>query len=205
MYSNSAFTESVSRIGAAILSDERAYFMKKTRNQRVELKNNEKICFLVKGGISTYRVMDSLLTITINAPAVIGLPYLKNNDIPSTHYYRCNNECEMWAVNFSDAINIFSKLGLWEDAFNIITQHLSLYFQREALLNQPNIKSIVLEHAKYLWEQDEEVREGTSIYKFILSRNLVSRSAVHKAVRELTNEGIMEIHRGKLCFFSVAP
>ncbi|RZK12997.1 MAG: hypothetical protein EOO43_18330 [Flavobacterium sp.] len=111
----------------------------------------------------------------------------------------------MWAVNLSDAKDIFSKFGLWEDAFTIITQHLNLYFQREALLNQPNIRCIVLEHVKYIWGLNEEDRKRTSIYKFILSRNLVSRSAVHKAVRELTNEGIIEIQRGKLRSFCLAP
>lgn len=203
MFSNSGIDETISRIGSVIMQDKRSFFLRSKKNQRIELKLEEQICFLTAGEITIYRILDSMVTITIKSPAVIGLAYINNENIPAAHFLRCETECEMWAIKSSDAVEIFDTFGLWRDAFKIISHNLNIYFQREAMLYQPNIRCIVIENAKYLWGLDQEIRDKTSIYTFILSRNIVSRSAVHKALRELTDEGIIKLRRGKLCSLNI--
>ncbi|MCE3106174.1 helix-turn-helix domain-containing protein [Yersinia enterocolitica] len=48
---------------------------------------------------------------------------------------------------------------------------------------------------------DEEVRKKTSIYSYILTRNHISRSAIHKIVREMTLAGDIIVNRGRLFDF----
>lgn len=90
--------------------------------------------------------------------------------------------------------------NLWKQAFDILTHHLQRYFQREALQSHRTIREQIIEHVKYIWSMEPEVREKTSVYTFILTRNHISRSAIHKVLQELVNDGKITLNRGKLSF-----
>lgn len=187
---------SVREIGKAIMQHDDSYLSHRKKNQRFDLKRENQICFLIKGCVSAYRLKDNILTLSLNAPAILGLAQMRSDK--ATHYMRCNEDCEMWLLDADHAVSMFDILNMWRHAFDILTKHVYLYHDRETMINQPNVKSVVLEHIKLLWGMEADQREKTSIYTYVLSRNIVSRSAVHKAIQELEADGVVKVTRGKL-------
>lgn len=194
------FDESVMLIGDEIKKSENAYFSLRKKRQRIEMKRDGNIFYLEKGSVSVYRVENDLVTVSFTAPAILGLAQMRN-DVMS-HYLRCDTDCEMWVMNSANANEMLSKKNLWIHAFDILTNHLQRYFQRENLRSHKTIREIVTEHVKHIWSLDHEIREKTSVYTFILSRNHISRSAIHKVLQELVNEGKLTLNRGKLSSFN---
>ena len=194
------FDESVMLIGDEIKKSENAYFSLRKKRQRIEMKRDGNIFYLEKGSVSVYRVENDLVTVSFTAPAILGLAQMRN-DVMS-HYLRCDTDCEMWVMNAANANEMLSKKNLWIHAFDILTNHLQRYFQRENLRSHKTIREIVTEHVKHIWSLEPEMREKTSVYTFILSRNHISRSAIHKVLQELVNEGKLTLNRGKLSSFN---
>lgn len=194
------FDESVMLIGDEIKKSENAYFSVRKKRQRIEMKRDGNIFYLEKGSVSVYRVENDLVTVSFTAPAILGLAQMRN-DVMS-HYLRCDTDCEMWVMNAANANEMLSKKNLWIHAFDILTNHLQRYFQRENLRSHKTIREIVTEHVKHIWSLEPEIREKTSVYTFILSRNHISRSAIHKVLQELVNEGKLTLNRGKLSSFN---
>lgn len=192
--------ESVALIGDEIKKSENAYFSLRKKRQRIELKKDGNIFFLEKGSVSVYRVENDLVTISITAPAILGLAQMRSD--VSTHYMRCDSDCEVWVMGINNTNELLTKKNLWMHAFDILTHHLQRYFQRENLRSHKTIREIVTEHVKHIWSLDPEIRDKTSVYTFILSRNHISRSAIHKVLQELVNEGKLTLNRGKLSSFS---
>ena len=188
--------ESISVIGKEIEEADSSHFSQRKKNQRIELKTYDNICYLSKGGVSIYRVENNMLTLSISAPAILGLAQMRNET--KSHYLRCDSDCDMWVINTQDAISLFNKNNLWMHAFDILTRHLQMYFHRENMLSPRTIKGIVIEHLKHIWIQPPDIRQKISVYTFILTRNQVSRSAVHKVIQELIAADKVKISRGKL-------
>lgn len=191
--------ESISVIGKEIENAAGSYLSQRKKNQRIELKTYNNICYLSKGSVSIYRIENNLLTLTMTSPAILGLAQMRNES--KSHYLRCETDCEMWVIDIQDAISLFNKKNLWMHAFDILTRHLQMYFQREAMNSPRTIKGIVIEHLKHIWCQPNEIREKISVYTFILMRNQISRSAVHKVIQELVATEKVRISRGKLLWF----
>ncbi|EFR2683604.1 helix-turn-helix domain-containing protein [Salmonella enterica] len=183
-------------VGQEIKKSDRSYFSLRKRNQRIELRTYNNICFLEKGTVSVYRLENNILTITLTAPAILGLAQMRQ-DVKS-HYLRCDNDCEMTVISTSDAIELFNEKLLWKHAFDLLTYHLHKYFQRESLISHKTSRDIVVEHLKHIWKLPHEIREKTSVFSFILNRNHISRSMVSKILKELENEGVLTMSRGKL-------
>jgi len=194
------FDESVMLIGDEIKKSENAYFSLRKKRQRIEMRKDGNIFYLEKGSISVYRVENDLVTVSFTAPAILGLAQMRN-DVMS-HYLRCDTDCEMWVMSSANANEMLTRKSLWMHAFDILTNHLQRYFQRENMRSHKTIREIVIEHVKHIWSLEPEIREKTSVYTFILSRNHISRSAIHKVLQELVNEGKLTLNRGKLSSFS---
>jgi len=194
------FDESVMLIGDEIKKSENAYFSLRKKRQRIEMRKDGNIFYLEKGSISVYRVENDLVTVSFTAPAILGLAQMRN-DVMS-HYLRCDSDCEMWVMSSANANEMLTRKSLWMHAFDILTNHLQRYFQRENMRSHKTIREIVIEHVKHIWSLEPEIREKTSVYTFILSRNHISRSAIHKVLQELVNEGKLTLNRGKLSSFS---
>ncbi|MNB97116.1 putative DNA-binding transcriptional regulator [compost metagenome] len=193
---NEGFKEAIKTIGDAIISSEYSFLTHRKKNQRLDLKDNNQICYLVDGSVSIYRVEDGILKFTVDTPAILGLAQMR---IPTkTHFMRSDTNCDFWLIDAERATELLNSKNLWCEAYEIISHHLSLYIHREKMQSKPSVKELVLEHIKYLWKLEEDVRSRTSIYSFILSRNAVSRSAVHKALNELIADGLIEVYRGIL-------
>ncbi|EFE06822.1 hypothetical protein CIT292_09879 [Citrobacter youngae ATCC 29220] len=185
-------------VGDEMKKSDNAWLSLRKKRQRIDLKVDGNILFLEKGTISVYRVENDLVTVSISAPAILGLPQMRTE--VAGHYLRCDTDCEMWAMSVQNADHLFTAKNLWKQAFDILTHHLQRYFQREALQSHRTIREQIIEHVKYIWSMEPEVREKTSVYTFILTRNHISRSAIHKVLQELVNDGKITLNRGKLSF-----
>ncbi|WP_171862164.1 helix-turn-helix domain-containing protein [Citrobacter freundii] len=186
-------------VGDEMKKSDNAWLSLRKKRQRIDLKTDGHILFLEKGTVSVYRVENDLVTVSISAPAILGLPQMRTE--VAGHYLRCDTDCEMWAMSVQNADLLFTAKNLWKQAFYILTHHLQRYFQREALQSHRTIREQIIEHVKYIWAMDPGVREKTSVYTFILARNHISRSAIHKVLQELVNDGKIIMNRGKLSLF----
>ncbi|MBC2620630.1 MULTISPECIES: helix-turn-helix domain-containing protein [Citrobacter] len=185
-------------VGDEMKKSDNAWLSLRKKRQRIDLKVDGNILFLEKGTVSVYRVENDLVTVSISAPAILGLPQMRTE--VAGHYLRCDTDCEMWAMSVQNADHLFTAKNLWKQAFDILTHHLQRYFQREALQSHRTIREQIIEHVKFIWSMEPEVREKTSVYTFILTRNHISRSAIHKVLQELVNDGKITLNRGKLSF-----
>ena len=194
--------KSVVLIGDEIKKSDNAWLSLRKKRQRIDLKVDGNILFLEKGTVSVYRVENDLVTVSISAPAILGLPQMRTE--VAGHYLRCDTDCEMWAMSVQNADLLFSAKNLWKQAFDILAHHLQRYFQRETLQSHRTIRELIIEHVKYIWAMEPAVREKTSVYTFILTRNHISRSAIHKVLQELVNDGKITLNRGKLSAYTAA-
>lgn len=193
---------SVVLIGDEIKKSDNAWLSLRKKRQRIDLKVDGNILFLEKGTVSVYRIENDLVTVSISAPAILGLPQMRTE--VTGHYLRCDTDCEMWAMSVLNADHLFTAKNLWKQAFDILAHHLQRYFQREALQSHRTIRELIIEHVKYIWAMEPAVREKTSVYTFILTRNHISRSAIHKVLQELVNDGKITLNRGKLSAYTAA-
>lgn len=191
--------ESVSILGEHIGSSKNSYLAKHKKNQRIELIARNNICYLKRGRVVVLRRDNDLVTLTIEAPMILGLTQLNNQT--KYHYLRCETDCQMLIISNEDATDIFNRKNLWGYAFNILTWHLNLYFQREMMMTHPDIRMVINEHLKYVWTLPSDMRSKTSVYNFIMSRTHISRSAIHKITQEMIKNGTVKIERGKLIFY----
>ncbi|WP_410752121.1 helix-turn-helix domain-containing protein [Citrobacter sp. U14242] len=194
--------KSVVLIGDEIKKSDNAWLSLRKKRQRIDLKVDGNILFLEKGTVSVYRIENDLVTVSISAPAILGLPQMRTE--VTGHYLRCDTDCEMWAMSVQNADHLFTAKNLWKQAFDILAHHLQRYFQREALQSHRTIRELIIEHVKYIWAMEPAVREKTSVYTFILTRNHISRSAIHKVLQELVNDGKITLNRGKLSAYTAA-
>lgn len=190
---------SVEIIAACIEGSDSAYYSERRRTHRLELRKNSEIAYLKEGVVSVHRQEDGLVTLTIKAPAIIGLAQMRG--VRASHFFRCSTDCSMWFVNIEKATELFDSKKLWRHAFDLLTAHIHLYFTRENVFHKQSIKDMVAEHLRLLWLSDESER-NCSIYSYILNRSNISRSAIHKAVAELVRDGWACVHRGKLVMFN---
>jgi hypothetical protein len=187
-------------IGKFIAASNKCHEENHKKNQRIELLNQNNICYLKKGQVIVYRQRDDLVTFTLNAPLILGLAQMHNQ--MKYHYLRCESECEMYIINNHDATELFNKKNLWSYAFDILTWYINLYFQRDIMMINPNIRNVINEHIKYIWSLPTDVRAKTSVYSFITSRNHISRSAIHKVMQEMSDMGKIKIERGKVTYYN---
>lgn len=91
---------------------------------------------------------------------------------------------------------------IWKEAFSSVVETVQKYMIRDSQTLQKNARSVVFENLRAIWLLDEEVRNRTSIYNYILERNNISRSAIHQVVRNLKEQEVIDTARGKLIAFN---
>lgn len=189
--------ESIKNIGEEVMSSSDSFSLHLKKNQRLEFNSfKDAIYYLEAGTISIFRLSDNVLTISVESPFVFGLTQLRNQY--RYHYLRCEGESIVWGIEKSKAEKLFDDKGLWKFSFDILGYISNLYHHRELMILKKNVNEIVIQHLSHIWEMPEEERNKTSIYSFILSRNHVSRSAVHKVIHDLVDAKQVTINRGKL-------
>lgn len=190
---------SVMSIGQHIEQSGNAFLSFRKRNQRIDLKGDNAVCYITRGSVSVYRQDNHLLMMTLEAPTILGLAQM--TDGMKHHYLRCDTDCEMWATGTRDTVDIFNAHNLWKHACNLLNWHLRLYFQRDIMMTHRFSYDMIDEHLKCIWSLSPEVREKTSVYSFIMARNHISRSGIHKVLHTMMESGSIKVDRGKLVYY----
>lgn len=186
-------------VGVLFEKSNKSYSSKRKKNQRIQLKNDSAICYIKTGRVSVYCEHNDLLMFSVDAPAILGLPQILKE--VNHHYLRSDTECEMCIISASEAKIIINENNLWSHAFTLLTWYLHLYFHHDTLINKPCKQSMINEHLKFIWGMDAEERARISVYSFIMSRNYISRSGIHKSLQALINSGSIKISNGKLVYY----
>lgn len=189
-------SKSVRVIGDSIEKSCHSYLSIRKKNHRINLRQEHTVAYLKCGSVSILRNDNQMVTLSIEGPAIIGMAQILHKE--STHSFRCEFDCEMVAIDEQFFFEMLTENCLWHHAFNILSHHLEMYFQREKRLIQKSVKSIAIENLVFIWSQGSTFRESTSVYTFILARNQVSRSSLHKIMAQLTEQGMIKLERGKL-------
>lgn len=192
-------TTAVNTIGESIVKSVHSHLSFFKRNQRIELLSNGEVGYLIRGTISVHQKDGELLTVILQAPVIIGLTQMRNEN--KFHYLRCDTDCEISIIDSDNATELFNKHNLWAYAFDILTYYIGLYFNRDLLITHPSTKGIIIEHIKSIWVMPYEERMKTSVFTYIMQRNHISRSMIYKQINLLLREGVIEMNRGKLINF----
>jgi hypothetical protein len=95
----------------------------------------------------------------------------------------------VWEVKNIEFIKKTNQKNLWMHVFDILANHLHLYYELDKFRHVPNVKAKVMENLRILWSYGEEFCSINSLYTFLLTKKTISRSAAHKVVRELELDG----------------
>lgn len=188
--------ESIQIIGQEIEKCDSSCLIYRKKRQRFDSEHPGNIYYLKTGKVTVYRKSDNVLTNTLSGPAILGLSQLKGKE--KTHYFRCDTDCDMWGLPFADASKLFDDKGLWKNAFELLTSITYQCYTRELMITQRNVRGIIIQYLKSIWEMNEDIKKKISIYTFILQRSNISRSSIYKTVCDLTDEGLIKVSRGRL-------
>lgn len=188
-------SESVRKVGTAIVNDNSSYLVNRKKHQR--LKDNDlNVCYLVSGTVSVFCKKNNLLVLTLSAPAIIGLTQLSG--YYGYHYWRCTLDCQLWTINNENANKLFTDSNLWHDVFQISTHNFLTHFHNIHAASGKTVQEITISLLKEIWALEPSSRKKVSVYNFILQRSSVSRTAVYNVIHKLVCDEKINIERGKL-------
>lgn len=194
------FKDSTGVLGFEIIKSEEAYHARFKKNQRFNFTDKSKVLYLVSGNISICRLKDGVLILSIEGPTIIGLSFI--NEFSPLHYIRCESDCECHIISINDMMKLIDMKNIWKEAFSSVVETMQKYMTRDSHTLQKNARSVVFENLRAIWLLDEDVRNRTSIYNYILERNHISRSAIHQVIKNLKEQEVIDIARGKLIAFN---
>lgn len=190
----------VNNIGELIINhDSSAKVTYKRRNRINFTEQNNYVFYLESGSVSLYKKNDNLFLMRLSAPQIVGLFKIW---IPNKYFYiRCDEECTFWIINHEVLSEQISSKNLWRESFYIISDKVKRLFEHDQKATFNCTRDIVLAHLKDIWLLPDDERANTSIYKYIMMRNHISRSAIYKTVSELEGQKLIAIQRGTLYSF----
>lgn len=186
-------------------SDVLSHSIYASKDQRVDFYSNGKsyVYFLKNGEVEVHRQIDDIVIVNIRGPAIIGLTSLFSE--VSYHYFKCVGNVNLMAVDKMSMIKFIDNNNLWKDAFLIASNAARLSYQHDEIISSKNVYGIVKNHLELLWSMDERERLDTSIFDFVMRRNVISRSSLNKILKDLSSGGYIEIKRGKLFGINKLP
>lgn len=189
---------SVNDIISSVKKDNSFYMLRAMPNQELHFIEKMKHCVycLEKGEVEIRRNSDRIVLLTIKAPAVIGLTTLSLSEC--FHMLTTITDCDFLVVEKNKIEHIIDENKLWKQAFEIVSRATIFYYERDEMISSGNVYGVIKAHLEQLWSLSVEERGKISIFKFILTRTTISRSSIHKIIKDLDNGGYIKIHRGKL-------
>lgn len=154
--------------------------------------------FVTKGGrVSILRKSDNMVVLETSGDFVFGLNRLHNVFI-ADFLIRIDKRCDYVFIDIDDAHRIASEANAWYYISQVLSWTSYVYAIRDNIASQKSVYGSIKMHLNSIWEMDEESRAKISIYKYIMGRTTISRSAVHKIINELNFGGYINSYRGRL-------
>lgn len=157
-------------------------------------------CSVISGGIiftenGIMNIMrnDGVLIMQLTAPAIAGLHTINQDSyvgfVSRTPYYIITHE------HFFDTVE---KYGLWKQVTTLSLFYLGLFYAREKVIGCKSKYEVIKHYIESVWLMPEKQRLQVSLFQYIPERVNISRSALHKILKELNNGGYIRTSRGKL-------
>jgi len=159
-------------------------------------KNTQYVYLLRTGEVEIRRISDNMVISCLKPPSAIGLTLRSEQD--TYHYIKTSAPAELMAVRKEVIFDVFDTCELWREAFTLCVDVANKAFERDEACASRNVYSIVRQHLEMIWVMDEQQRNSTSVFEFILDRANISRSSLNKIIKDLSVGGYIKTYRGKL-------
>lgn len=170
----------------------------KTFKKGSRFESKRSVVMLVNGEISVRRSKDDILMSKGKAPAIFGLIDAFKLRFQVCNYYRCETDCVVFISSIDTALDVINKENLWYHVSSNFAHLMEAYFTRELLGSHNDVYGIVRSHLEYIWTLPANERLELSIFSFIMQRVPISRSSIHKIIKELNKGGFIVTGRGRL-------
>ncbi|MEX3242533.1 helix-turn-helix domain-containing protein [Serratia quinivorans] len=170
---------------------------------KIESKNN--IVMLISGEISVRRTKDDILMSKGKAPAIYGLIDVFKLNYQVCNYFRCETDCVIFISSVDSALDVINKENLWYHVSSNFANLIESFCSRELLVSHSDVYGIVRSHLEYIWTLPAKERLEMSIFSFIMQRAPISRSSIHKIIKELNKGGFIVTERGRLIELKSIP
>jgi CRP-like cAMP-binding protein len=175
------------------------------QKQRIDFMdaNRAYIYHLISGEIQIHRKNDDIVVLNVKAPALLGFTAI--NEAKYYHYLTVVSDAKLIAIDKNEIVRILNEFNLWEHAFNIVCKVTQLYHHRDEAMSSSTVYDLVKKYLELLWEYPDEERMKISVFEFIMSRSIISRSSINKVLKDLIGDGYIKMHRGKITFIDKSP
>ncbi|HEJ7043039.1 TPA: helix-turn-helix domain-containing protein [Serratia liquefaciens] len=170
-----------------------------------KIESSTKIIMLIEGDLSIRRCKDGILMSRCKAPAIFGLIGVFKPDYHSRNYFRCETDCVIYIYSTPSVIDAINKENLWYHVSANFAHLIEAYCTKNLLVMHNDVYGIVSSHLEDIWALPEEERLKVSIFNFIMQRAPISRSSIHKIIKELNKGGFIKTERGKLLNLTNIP
>lgn len=172
--------------------------VRKVKSFPVGVKENGGYLHLVESGrFEIVRMLDNLCTGTGRGPMVIGLQELF---VPSSkHYIRFQKPTRIYAVPVVSACEVIENASAWRSVSGVFAYFIRCSVYRDERMVDPKSYNILCYRLdEYMKHRDWHIKNNTGIIKYIINSSTLSRSLVHKYIKELKKGGYIEVTGGKL-------
>lgn len=191
------FTDSVGLIGKYIMEHEAALKLNFNQGNQIGLPSDfSAVIYLNEGSAGLYYNENGCLISDMYAPAVIGLTYLffSNHDMNITFKAKSS----VYYINQNDFIKMCDQKQLWRNVSHIIAKTERKLNSNPTLSMYRSAYDIVRFYIESIWTLPEQEREKISVYQYIQERSRLSRSSLHKIIKDLNVGGYIKTERGRL-------
>ena len=157
-------------------------------------KDDAKIYLFLDGQLSILRSSDKLVLGSVYEPHIFGIAELFQ--CQRTHALRLDTTSTVLKISALKAKEIFRERNLWYAITEILAYHTAYLGYRDDLVYQQLTYSVIREHLFEMMNLPENIRQNTTILKYIQDRTHLSRSSILNNLSTLKNEGRISYARG---------
>lgn len=189
--------DAVAMVGKHIIEHEASLKLNFNTGNEISLPSDfSAVIYLSEGSTGLYNHQNGCLISEMSAPAVIGLTYLffKNHDM----YITFKEKSSAYYINQHDFIKLCDRQQLWRNVSHIIASMERKLNSSPTLSTFKSAYDIVKFYLESIWMLPEKEREKISVYQYIQERSRLSRSSLHKIIKDLNVGGYIKTERGRL-------
>lgn len=189
--------DAVDVVGSYIMEHETALKLSFNAGNQISLPSDfSAIIYLQEGSAGLYYDENDCLISDVNKPSVIGLTYLFFNN--HGMYLNFKTKSCLYYINQHDFIKTCDQNQLWKYVSYIIASTERRLSSSPTLSTFRSAYDIVKFYLESIWRLPPHEREKISVYQYIIERSRLSRSSLHKIIRDLNIGGYIKTERGRL-------
>ncbi|WBM72466.1 helix-turn-helix domain-containing protein [Buttiauxella sp. WJP83] len=162
------------------------------------------MCYIIRSGsVMVRRDTDEIVITYLLVPNITGV----SNLLPSSVglFLETLSECEIAILTTDDARKLINDTNAWEALAGHIAKVSANLFKHNVIMTAPTAYQVVRFQLISLMQEEENIRETTSIIQYVLQRTRLSRSSVMKILAQLKQGGYIETKDGFLTKLNSLP